>query len=98
MGVPVIGRVGDRHASRVTLSLLDALGLDELLAADEDDYVAKAVALATDPGRLVRLREEIRPRLMKSRLVDMQRFVTHLETAYRSMWKDWLDSTQDNDA
>lgn len=98
MGVPVIGLVGDRHASRVTVSLLDALGLDELLATNEDDYVTKAVALAGDPGRLVRLREEIRPRLMKSRLVDMQRFVTHLETAYRSMWKDWLDATRDGHA
>eukprot|EP01034_Spumella_vulgaris_P002553 gene2553-3320_t len=49
MGVPVVSLVGDRHLSRVGVSLLTAVGHADWLAASPADYVAIAARLAADP-------------------------------------------------
>ena len=46
MGVPVVTLAGDRHASRVSLSLLRAIGCEEWVVYSIEDYVARARALA----------------------------------------------------
>jgi predicted O-linked N-acetylglucosamine transferase (SPINDLY family) len=86
MGVPVVTLEGDRHASRVGVSLLHAVGMPELIAHGEDDYVAIAARLAADPGRLERLRHALRPKVERSPLCDGARFTRDLEQAYREMW------------
>ena len=44
-GVPVVTQAGDTFASRVAGSLLHAVGLPELIAANEEDYVTLAAEL-----------------------------------------------------
>jgi len=91
MGVPVIAMLGDRHASRVSASLLSVIGHGELIATDSADYVARAVALAQDPERLARTRQGLRSAVAASPLTDVPRFTRGLEAAYRHMWQDWFD-------
>jgi predicted O-linked N-acetylglucosamine transferase (SPINDLY family) len=50
MGVPVLTWSGRCFASRVCGSLLRAADLPELVCDSADDFVARAVALATDDG------------------------------------------------
>ena len=50
--------------------MLDAVGVTDLIATDEDEYVRIAIDLATDRDRLLRLREELRGRLQASPLMD----------------------------
>lgn len=87
MGVPVIGLAGDRHASRVTVSILNNVGLAELLARDEDEFVAVAVALAGDKTRLSSLREGMRARLQSSPLFDSRAMARNLEQTWRTLWQ-----------
>jgi protein O-GlcNAc transferase len=94
MGVPVISRRGDRFSGRVSESILTAVGLPELVAADADDYIGKAVALAQDLPRLAALRSSLRNRVVGSPLCDAPRFTRHLEHAYRSMWRSWCTSKE----
>jgi len=89
MGVPVISLVGDSAASRGGASVLGTIGLDELVANTSDDYLDKACSLAGDLARLSTLRAGMRARMSASPLMDAARFTRHLETAYRSMWRDW---------
>jgi predicted O-linked N-acetylglucosamine transferase (SPINDLY family) len=70
MGVPVVTLAGDRHASRVGVSLLQAVGHPEWVAADWDDYVRKAATLATDPARKTMPREALRAEMRRSPLLD----------------------------
>jgi protein O-GlcNAc transferase len=70
MGVPVITLAGETHASRVGASLLTAVGLPELIAADEDGYVRLASALAGDASRVGALRAGLRARMAGSPLCD----------------------------
>ena len=89
MGVPVITLEGDEHRSRVGVSLLNQVGLQNLIAKNEEDYVAIASSLALDLEALADLRKTLRFRMEKSPLMDEAGFTRGLENAYRVMWKKW---------
>ncbi|MCA9096683.1 MAG: hypothetical protein KDA68_24560, partial [Planctomycetaceae bacterium] len=74
MGVPVVTLRGQRHAARVGASLLGNLGLPELIAETEDDYVDLAAGLIADPDRLAGLRNGLRDRFLASPVCDAARF------------------------
>ncbi|QCG93050.1 tetratricopeptide repeat protein (plasmid) [Azospirillum sp. TSA2s] len=90
MGVPVLTLAGRTHVARVGASLLTNVGLTELIAADEAEYVAKAVALAGDLERLVELRAGMRSRLEAAPLTDYAGFTRAMERAFRAMWRQWV--------
>lgn len=90
MGVPVITLAGRRYIDRQGVSLLRAVGLDELIASSPQDYVNKAVALASDGGRRRRLRAGQRERMAASPLCDGRGLAQAIEAAYRDMWRAWL--------
>ena len=92
MGVPVISLLGDRHAGRVGASILTQVGLSEFVAGSEQDYLEKACALARNDGLLAKLREQIRPQMQASHLMDVSGFTRTLETEYRRMFHAWCDS------
>jgi predicted O-linked N-acetylglucosamine transferase (SPINDLY family) len=89
MGVPVVTLAGDRHAARVGASLLHAIGADALIAAGVDDYVARAIALASDSERLAELHGSLRERMRASPLLAEERFTRQLEALYREAWRRW---------
>jgi protein O-GlcNAc transferase len=89
MGVPIVTLPRRRPVSRQTLAFLTELGLGELAASDEADYVAIAVALARDRDRLATLRAGMRDRMLGTPLCDRARFTRALEAAYRDMWRRW---------
>jgi protein O-GlcNAc transferase len=89
MGVPVITLRGNRYAGRMGETLLTNAGLGECVADNEDEYIAKALALATDLPRLSRLRNGLRNQLLNSSLGDGISFTHELEDAYRNMWSSW---------
>ena len=87
MGVPVIALRGDRHAARVSTSILARLGLQGLSATGEDGYVSRAIDLAGRPKVIDTLRQGLRQRLATSPLCDAAGYTRSLEEAYRSMWR-----------
>jgi len=93
MGVPVLCRRGDRFLSHLCESLLHSADLSDWIAADNDDYVAKAVAFAKDRCRLGGLRASLRARLMKSPLCDAPRFAENLTSAFINMWRRHIAPT-----
>jgi predicted O-linked N-acetylglucosamine transferase (SPINDLY family) len=81
MGVPVITLAGTMHAGRVGVSLLTNVGLPQLIAKDEADYVRIAAQLAADQPRLTTLRQSLRAQLTTSPLCDGPAFCKRFETA-----------------
>ena len=55
-GLPVVTKVGLGFAARVAGSLLNAVGLPELITETEKDYEALILELATNPTKLARLK------------------------------------------
>lgn len=89
MGVPIVTLRGDPTLQRAGVTILTNLGLPELVAASEDEFVEKAVALARDRARLAKLRAELRSRFEASPFNDAQRFARNLEAAYRTAWRQY---------
>jgi protein O-GlcNAc transferase len=89
MGVPFITLAGGTAVSRGGASILSNAGLPELIARTPEQYVALAVAWASDPARLAALRAELRPRVQSSVLVDGQRYAADVAAAFRRMWQTW---------
>jgi len=60
MGVPIVKLAGKVHLSRMGVSLLTTLGLQELIAHTLEIYVALAVGLAQDAFRRPALKKDLR--------------------------------------
>lgn len=89
MGVPVVTLRGNRWVSRVGESILSTVGLPDLVAGDEEEYVHIVRRLAEDRERRNDLRRSLRPTMAGSPFCDGPRFARSLETAYRAMWRTW---------
>jgi protein O-GlcNAc transferase len=89
MGVPVLSLAGEHFLARQGVGLLMNAGLPEWIAADADDYVAKAAAHAGDVHALAALRKGLRQQVLASPLFNAPRFAQHFEQAMRGMWTQW---------
>ena len=89
MGVPVLTRVGRTAVGRGGWSQLSNLGLPELAAWRDDDFVKLAAQWAGDFSGLAELRATLRGRMENSPLMNAPRFAKNVEAAYRVMWKAW---------
>ena len=86
-GLPVLTLMGQSFASRVAASLLNAIGLPELIASTQEEYEALAIELALNPNKL----HDVKLRLARNRLTttlfDTPLFTKNLETAYIKMYE-----------
>jgi protein O-GlcNAc transferase len=89
MGIPVVTLIGKTSVSRCGYALLKSVGLLELCAEDESEYVRIAAALAGDLPRLDALRQGMPQRLDGSPLRDEAGMARDIERAYRTMWREW---------
>jgi len=89
MGVPVLTLAGQRHASRIGVSLLTNAGYPEFVAQTPEAYVQQAADLVADLPRLATMRATMRDRLRSSPLMDAPQFAASLEAALRDAWRHW---------
>jgi predicted O-linked N-acetylglucosamine transferase (SPINDLY family) len=87
MGVPVITLAGDRHASRVGVSLLTNTGIPEFIAGAPEEYIAKTVELARSRDRRSEYHANLRAKLAASPLGDAVSFARCFESSLRSIWR-----------
>ncbi|MHC4114908.1 MAG: FkbM family methyltransferase [Planctomycetota bacterium] len=92
MGVPVITLASSRHSSRVGLDILSRIEMQFFAAQTPEEYVKKAVALASKPEALTKIRETMRRRLAASPLCNYGLIANDIENAYRKMWHDYCRS------
>ena len=84
-GLPVLTLTGETFASRVGASLLEAVGLPELIASSQKQYELFAVDLASRPKLLTGIRTKLANQLASSPLFDTAAAARHLEAAYTQM-------------
>jgi len=84
-GLPVLTRIGESFAGRVAASLLNAIGLTELITSTSQDYEALAIELATNPEKLGAIKRNLATNRLTTPLFDTQLFTRHIEAAYTAM-------------
>lgn len=85
MGVPVVTLPGSRFCSRMGVSVLRAVGLDECVARNADDFVRIAQELASDTVKLSKLRSTLRNQVARSSLGDAAGFTRGFEAVLREI-------------
>ena len=94
MGLPVVVLEGTTHASRADVSMLNNVGLPQLVANTGDEYVDIAARLAHDLPRLAELRANLRGMMARSPNADGRTCARNLEHAFREMWVTWCGKTE----
>jgi len=84
-GLPVLTRPGRSFIARVAASLVTAVGLPELVAANDAAYEALALDLARSPGRLADLRARLAENRKTAPLFDSAGYARALEQAYAAV-------------
>ena len=80
---------GHAFAGRVAASLLNAVGLPELVTHGLADYEALALRLATNAAALKTIRDKLAQNRLACPLFDTDRFRRNIEAAYLRMWETW---------
>ena len=91
MGLPVLTLMGESFASRMAASLLNAVGLVELITTNQKAYESLAIELASHPKRLEAVRNKLRDKFKTSALFNPMLFTQHLESAYLAMYQRYQD-------
>jgi len=84
-GLPVVTCAGHAFAARMAGSLLQTVGLPELVTPTLQDYASVALDIATNPQRLHELRQHLARNRLVSPLFNTTRFRDNVEAAYQTM-------------
>ena len=90
VGVPAVVRRGAVGRSNHGASLLRMVGLEELSCDSDSDYMAKAIALANEPGERKRIREHLQTLKQADVPVyyDTKLFSTRVGTALQRLYEE----------
>lgn len=86
-GVPVITIEGKHYLSRMSSSLLNAIGMRELSCKTIAEYKDLAITIARDKDKLAALKKKLNTNLKTSKLYDRSLFTQQIETAYKITWE-----------
>ena len=88
MGAPVVTFPQTRVVSRQSFAVLSAIGLSDLSATTEADYIDIACALSKDINRLKQLRIGMRDRMQHSSLMNPKNFIHNLEQSLIELYRE----------
>lgn len=95
LGVPFVTLLGqESFAGRMGGGILVGAGRPEWIATTEEEYIEKAVALASDLDTLAHIRANLRAEFEASPWRDEPGFARKVEQAYREMWRRWCEHGQ----
>jgi predicted O-linked N-acetylglucosamine transferase (SPINDLY family) len=86
-GLPVLTRIGETFAGKVAASILNAVGLPELVVETSQAYEDLAIDLAIHPEKLRGIKRKLADSLSTAPLFDTQRFTRNIEVAYIEMYR-----------
>lgn len=92
MGVPVVTLAGERPSSRIGKSILETVGVPDLVVTSVDDYVGKVLELLEDRSGLLALHESLHQKVVDSALCNGPEFMRNIESVYMKISADILSA------
>lgn len=81
-GLPVLTFLGRSFSARMCGSLLNAIGLPELVASSQQDYENLAVSIGKDPVKILELKNKLDENRLTTKLFNTKLFTQNIELAY----------------
>ena len=91
-GLPVLTCTGESFASRVSASLLNSIGLPELVTQTLKEYEDIAIELANNPNHLKEIKNKLEKNKLEQPLFNTKLFTKHIESAYAEMHKKYINN------
>ncbi len=93
MGLPLLTCVGETFASRVAASILERVNMHELISNSLQEYEQKALDLAQNTDKLVKLKQLLKENINESALFNPSQFARDLEQQYLNIWQAHINNT-----
>ena len=90
-GLPVVTKQGSQFAARVSASLLNSIGLSELIVNTQEEYEALVLELATDTNRLNALKSKLARNRLTKPLFDTKQYARHFEIGLRQAYDRYFE-------
>jgi predicted O-linked N-acetylglucosamine transferase (SPINDLY family) len=84
-GLPILTLLGDTFAGRVAGSLLNAIGLNELIANTQNEYETLAIDLGNNRDKLKSIKQKLISNRLTTPLFDIEIYTRNIEKAYQVM-------------
>ena len=81
-GLPVLTFVGQSFVSRMGASLLNSIGIPELITTNQNDYESLAIELALNPKKLAEIKWKLSQNRLIEPLFNTSLFTKNLEAAF----------------
>lgn len=91
MGVPTLSIKGNQLVSRNGYSLMAQVGLECMVADDEEGFIECGVYWASHLDELAKIRKNMRARCLASPKFNAEQIAHYLLQAMRTMWARWCD-------
>ena len=86
-GLPVITKAGNSFSGRVAASMLNAVGLPELITKTENEYEELALYFSKNRDQLQKIKRKLKENKLKTSLFDTKKYVKNIEEAYKKIYK-----------
>lgn len=93
VGVPVVALLGNNIPSRVSASILTAVGLRDWVADNASEYIEIAAKFASMPDHLKALRQDLPSKMLASVPGNPAAYTSALEAGYRTMWATYCEGS-----
>jgi predicted O-linked N-acetylglucosamine transferase (SPINDLY family) len=91
-GLPVLTFLGQSFSARMCGSLLNAIGLPELVASSQKEYEDLAISIGKDPVRIAVLKNKLVENRLTTPLFNTKLFTKNLESAYKKSYERYQSS------
>ena len=90
VGLPVLTLCGETFASRVAASMLNAVGLSELITLTDKKFEDLAIELGNNPKKLQQIKNKLNNNKISKPLFNSKLFTKNIEKAYSIIYEEHL--------
>ncbi len=93
-GLPVVTMIGKGFPSRVAASLLNAVGLPELITTNHYEYEELIFKLANDPNELSKMKQKLKKNRISEPLFNTEQYTENLEKSYKKAFENYFNGNE----
>jgi predicted O-linked N-acetylglucosamine transferase (SPINDLY family) len=89
-GLPVLTCLGKTFPGRVGASLLNSIGLTDLITSSLEDYKKKAVYFGNNPDEIIKIKNKLNKNKSECPLFNLELYTKNLEAIFVKLYKENL--------